>query len=198
MSERNQDLERHIVAAEDELVEVKERLAALRREREPYEIEDYVLERSGGRQVRLSDLFGGRRDLIVIHNMGKGCSYCTLWADGLNGVLEHLENRSAVVLVSPDDAEAQEAFAESRGWGFELASARGSSFTRDLGFEEDNGAPLPGVTTLARDDGRILRVGGASFGPGDDFCGVWHLLDLLDAGADGWEPRHAYDSESPK
>ena len=30
--------------------------------------------------------------LLMIHNMGEACRYCTLWADGFNGFLPHLED----------------------------------------------------------------------------------------------------------
>ena len=35
----------------------------------------------------------GKDDLVVIHNMGASCAYCTLWGDGFNGVYEHLANK---------------------------------------------------------------------------------------------------------
>jgi hypothetical protein len=38
-------------------------------------------------------------------------------------------------------------------------------------------------------------VGRAEFGPGDDFCAVWHFFDLLPEGVDGWEPRFAYEGQ---
>ena len=30
------------------------------------------------------------------------------------------------------------------------------------------------------------------FALGDAYCGAWHLYDLLEAGAAGWQPRFAY------
>ena len=41
--------------------------------------------------------------------MGRGCSYCTLWADGFNGLRHHFEDRAAFVVVSPDTPEQQKA-----------------------------------------------------------------------------------------
>jgi len=35
-------------------------------------------------------------------------------------------------------------------------------------------------------------VSDASLGPGDDFCSVWHLFNLLPEGPDGWEPQYKY------
>ena len=43
-------------------------------------------------ETTLLDLFGDRDTLLAIHNMGQGCRYCTLWADGFNGLLPHLES----------------------------------------------------------------------------------------------------------
>jgi hypothetical protein len=31
-----------------------------------------------------------------------------------------------------------------------------------------------------------------SFSPGDDFCNVWHLFDLIPEGASGWQPKLGY------
>jgi hypothetical protein len=31
-----------------------------------------------------------------------------------------------------------------------------------------------------------------SFSPGDDFCNVWHLFDLIAEGASGWLPKFGY------
>ena len=53
-------------------------------------VEDYELIGWGNKKVRLSSLFGEKDELILVHNMGRGCPYCTMWADGFNGVLPHL------------------------------------------------------------------------------------------------------------
>ncbi len=45
------------------------------------------------------EMFGDKKQLLLIHNMGQGCRYCTLWADGFNGFLKHLESVMSVVLV---------------------------------------------------------------------------------------------------
>src|SRR5262249_45707772 len=69
---------------------------------EPEAVKDYTFQSAGGGSVRLSELFGDKADLFVIHNMGQSCPYCTLWADGFNGAYAHLSNRAALVLSSPD------------------------------------------------------------------------------------------------
>ena len=89
--------------------------------------------------------------------MGRACTYCTLWADGFNGVHRHLENRAGFVVVSPDPLDVQREFAESRGWKFRMASGQGSTFIEDMGFKSEKGW-TPGVSTFYRDKGKITRV----------------------------------------
>lgn len=181
MAESIDDLTRRIQ-------ELKEALSEARREQAPEPIADHELRGEDGAPVRLSELFGDRDDLLLIHNMGTGCDYCTMWADGLNGMLPYLEDRSSVVLVSPDEPATQRAFADERGWRFRLASAAGTSFIDDLGFEVDGGAQ-PGVSALHRQpDGAIVRTGRDVFGPGDDYCPPWRLFDLLHGGPGDWGP----------
>jgi predicted dithiol-disulfide oxidoreductase (DUF899 family) len=152
-----------------------------------------VLKDGEGNKVPLADLFGDKNDLIVVHNMGVRCPYCTLWADGFNGVYRHLEDRAAFAAVSPDDPEVMKGFATGRNWRFRILSNAGGKFTRDMGFESDKGDPWPGLSTFHRDsDGCIRRISHAPFGPGDDFCAVWHMLDMLADGANGWQPQFTY------
>jgi predicted dithiol-disulfide oxidoreductase (DUF899 family) len=179
---------------EDEIARLKARLAQLRRSAPRPMVPDYTLRRGDGSPVRLSELFNGKPDLLIIHNMGRSCPYCTLWADGFNGVAEHLASRAGVALVSPDQPATLEKFSKERGWRFPVVSSHGSPFTRDLGFEPETGKQWPGASGLRRNaDGSIVRVAAATFGPGDDFCSVWHLFDLLAEVADGWQPKDSYE-----
>jgi predicted dithiol-disulfide oxidoreductase (DUF899 family) len=166
----------------------------------PEPVEDYVLKGAEGEDVRLSDLFGDKSDLILVHNMGSSCPYCTLWADGLNGVVHHLEDRAGFVVVSPDAPAVQQSFAASRGWRFRMASAAGSSFTKDLGFEaehEGKAWPMPGCSTFRKgEDGRIERVAKTFFGPGDPYCAVFHLFPLLADGTGDWQAKLDYAVEA--
>lgn len=54
-----------------EIVERQKKLTELKRRSGKGPVEDYELTGPGGVKVRLSELFGDRRDLIVIQNMGK-------------------------------------------------------------------------------------------------------------------------------
>lgn len=178
---------------EAEIAELHKRLGEARRRASPEPVQDYLLRRPDGAAVRLSDLFGGREDLLVVHNMGRKCAYCTLWADGFESLRPHLENRCAFALASADEPEVARQFAASRGWSYPVVSAAGSTFAKDMGFESDAGDPWPGVSAFRRlEDGSIVRTGRAAFGPGDPFSAVWHFFDLLEGGAKGWSPKFSY------
>ncbi len=112
------------------------------------EVKEYTLLDFQNKKVKLSSLFGKKEDLILIHNMGKTCPYCTMWADGFNGVFPHLQDRAAFALVSPDPPALQRKFYKSRDWKFRMFSSKGSPFAKDLGFETKDGGPQPGGFSL--------------------------------------------------
>lgn len=174
-------------------------MRAIQGQVEPEEVQDYILDGWEG-PVRLSDLFGDKRDLIVIHNMGTGCSSCTMWADGFNEVYDHLASRAAFVVASPNPVAVQKTFAASRGWRFPMVSHAASSFAQDLGYRragEDSvadalGGWWPGVSVLRREGDRIVRVSDTELGPGDGFCVVYSLFDLVPGSDFNWEPKYSY------
>jgi predicted dithiol-disulfide oxidoreductase (DUF899 family) len=180
-----------LAAYRREIAALRDKMLALQNEAEPEEIEDYRFGTTDG-PVHLSELFGEREYLFVIHNMGKACPACTMWADGFNGVLPHLENRAAFVVSSPDDPLTQRAFAAERGWRFRMVSHQGTSFAADMGYRNEQGW-LPGVSVFRRLGDRIYRVSDTPFDQGDDFCAVYHLFGLLPEGAAGWRPKFNYD-----
>lgn len=185
-------VEEELAAAYRELEAAQEKYRAARAKVPPEVVRDYTLTGPGGVPVTLSSLFGERTELMVIHNMGKGCEYCTLWADGFNGVYQHLRDRAPFVVISPDAPEVQAAFAASRGWQFPMMSSMGTTFRADMGFENEEGT-MPGVSTFRKNaDGTITHTAKDMLGPGDDYCAVWHLFDLLPDGVNGWEPKFTY------
>ena len=175
---------------EYEIMQKAQQLAALRAVEEPAEVTDYVFQSAGG-EIRLSDLFAGRDRLLVVHNMGQGCRYCTLWADGINGILPHLEDAMAVALVSKDPAETQRRMALDRGWVFQLASHGGGAYmTEQCAMGEQ--ANMPGAAIYERRSGKVLRRGSTFFGPGDLYSPLWHFLALAGMGPGDWTPQFHY------
>lgn len=175
---------------EHKIFELTEQLNAMRRDAVGAPVPDYAFQTLEGTR-HLSELFGGRNKLLAIHNMGQGCRYCTLWADGINGFLPHLESELAVVLLSKDPPAIQRGFANARGWRFRLASHGGGDYIR-----EQSTAPgvdnMPGAVLYELDNGKILRKNAVTFGPGDLFCSVWNLLALAGFSADSWTPQFGY------
>jgi predicted dithiol-disulfide oxidoreductase (DUF899 family) len=185
----NSEIER----LEKEVGALQKKLTEARRAAPAEPVEDYQLRRIDGSPVRLSELFEGRDDLLVVHNMGRKSVYCTLWADGFESMRPHLEDRCAFVLSSADEPEVATEFAASRGWSYQVVSAAGSGFAKDMGFASETGDPWPGVSAFRRlEDGSIVRTGRATFGPGDPFCPAWHFFDLLEGGAGEWAPKFSY------
>ncbi len=182
---------KHLTDLRQRIADTRREMRALQATMEPQPVDDYRFSDLQG-EVRLSQLFRGKQDLFVIHNMGSTCPYCTLWADGYNGIYDHLADRAAFVVSSPDTPEDQQRFAKSRGWKFPMVSHRGTHFAEDMGYRSANGGWLPGVSVFQRQAGRIVRVADSGFSPGDDFCALWHFLGLLPQGVDDWRPRFSY------
>ena len=157
----------------------------------PQVVDDYEFLDFNNKKVKLSQLFGNKKDLILVHNMGTGCKYCTMWADGFTGVLPHLEDRAAFVVVSNDSTSLQKKFHKSRKWNFKMVSASQNSFTKDMKMGTAD-EPMPGVSTFYKNGNKIFRVGKDKFGPGDKYCITWHFFDLLKNGSDSWEPKYRY------
>lgn len=175
---------------EDEILKKTTRLYELRRSAPPALVKNYEFKTLEGKTTLL-DLFAGKTKLFAIHNMGQGCRYCTLWADGFNPFLPHLESEFAVVLLSRDAPEVQRVFANSRGWRFRLASHGGGEYIREQSVHkgEDN---YPGIVCYERKGNQIFKLNSAEFGPGDMFCSIWHILSLGGIGEDAWTPQYSY------
>lgn len=190
------DVDKEIDALQNEVDLAKQRLIEARKRRPKEPIPEYIFRDVNGKDVLLSELFGDKDDLILVHNMGTGCRHCTMWADGFTGLVPHLQDRAAFVVCSPDKPEVQKRFAEKRNWNFRMISAHENTFIKDMGFWEESGpypGPWPGVSTFHRDyDGKIYRIAKTHFSPSDDFCPVWPFLDMLESGTNGWEPQYSY------
>ena len=182
-----------------DIMQKSQRLAELRRKETAVSVTDYSFATLEG-EANLSDLFAGRDRLLMIHNMGQGCRYCTLWADGINGVLPHLEDAMAVALVSKDPPEVQRRMALDRGWRFRLASHGGGVYMAEqcaLGAMGEH-ANMPGATVYERREGKIMRRGQTAFGPGDLYSPLWHFLSLAGIGATDWTAQFHYWSRPEK
>lgn len=193
-------------AAELDLMQQREAVAAMRRDLPPGPVvDDYEFDSTEGR-VRLSQLFGApARPLVLYHFMlGKRqeqpCPMCAMWADGWNAVADHVAQSLDLVLVSAAPIDRTLAVARERGWtGLRWVSAEPSSFKVDIGGEDEDGNQLPFISVYELEGGqpRLTYSGGAHI-TGEWWRGVdllspvWHLLDLTRAGRGDWMPQLQY------
>jgi predicted dithiol-disulfide oxidoreductase (DUF899 family) len=115
--------QRRLLSLRDKIRNLRAQMRAVTAAIEPQPVADHVFGTLKG-STTLSELFEGRDDLIVIHNMGSKCAYCTMWADGYSGLYPHLKQRAAFVVASPDMPKTQAKFAASRGWQFPWSPTR--------------------------------------------------------------------------
>jgi predicted dithiol-disulfide oxidoreductase (DUF899 family) len=198
--------------AEVELIEQRERVAAMRRALpEGTVVDDYVflegpreLDAGDGpvREVRLSELFTAPdRALVVYHFMyGKAqttpCPMCTMWIDGFNGVAHHVEQNADLVIVAAADPAMLRAHARSRGWDrLRLLSCGDNTFKFDLRSEDEDGSQDSTISVFERDVTGTVRhkytahpwISDEMRERGiDQLCPTWHLLDLTPQGRGDW------------
>ncbi len=179
------------MSKEQELIEkiyaLKLELSELRKESSPETVENFTFQTPQG-ATKLSNLFGNKSELIIVHNMGESCDYCTMWADGFQGYTKYLNSRANVVIVNGDSLESQSTRSNERGWTTPVVQDADKEFTKTMGFldGEDWG---PGVSAFKKqEDGTIVRTGHSQLGPLDDFNPVWHFWDLLDGNKTEWHP----------
>src|SRR6266508_6648819 len=129
-----------LLAREKEHTRVGDELARLRRELPWTRVEkEHVFETDDGPRP-LAELFDGRSQLLVYHFMfgpsyEAGCPTCSSIADGVDGVVPHLNARDVTMLfVSQAPLEKLQAHRRRMGWSFPWVSSANSEFNVDLGF----------------------------------------------------------------
>jgi predicted dithiol-disulfide oxidoreductase (DUF899 family) len=197
-----------LLAREKEFTRARDVLSTERRALPWVKIDKaYVFEGPQGRET-LSDLFGGKSQLIIYHFMlgpgwVQGCPSCSYLADHFDGANIHLAQRdvSFVVVARAPYAEI-EAYKKRMGWNFKWVSSYGSDFNHDFhvsftpeekasGKVEYNYAKgefpseeAPGLSTFIKDNGAVYHTY-STYGRGlDMFIGAYHFLDVAPKGRD--------------
>ena len=179
-----------IQKVEQEIAKLSAKLHELQKNNPRVEVPNYEFKTQFGKTTLL-ELFGDQDKLLAIHNMGHGCRYCMLWADGFNGFVPHLESTMSVVLLSKDPPEVQRNFANTRGWRFKLASHEGGAYiSEQTVYPDDNNSA--GAVVYEREGQKIYRKNSAYFGEGDIYCSMWSLLGLAGIGDAEWTPQYRY------
>lgn len=200
---------RDLLAAEKDLTRRSDQLAQLRRQLPWVKVEkDYVFEGPDGHQ-RLSDLFAGRRQLMVQHFMlapgwEAGCKSCSYMADHADGMIPHLAQRdTAFVAISRAPYEEIIRFKRRMGWKFKWLSSNGTSFNYDfrVSFTPDEvakgginynygewpseGEEWPGVSVFFKDEAGDVFHTYSTYGRGVEvMMGTYRMLDLTPKGRD--------------
>ena len=204
--------------AEIDLMQRRERVAALRRRLPPgATIEDYTFQEgpadlnagdSPTRSVRLSELFSGPDRSVVVYHLMYGkkqtspCPMCTMWIDGYNGVAHHLAQNVDFVIAAAADPPALRQHARSRGWhNLRLLSCGTSTFKYDLRSEDAEGHQDSTISVFARDrDGTLRHVYSAHPWMAGDIkergidllTPVYNMLDLTPQGRGDWYAKLTY------
>ncbi|MCC2675988.1 MAG: hypothetical protein K0R58_2935 [Ramlibacter sp.] len=196
-----------LLAREKEMTRLSDQIAAERRALPWLRIEkDYVFDTPEG-PCRLSDLFQGRRQLMVQHFMlapgwEEGCPNCSFMADHTDGMTPHLAQQDVTfIAVSRAPLAEIDHFRRRMGWRFPWASSFGSDFNFDFGvsFTPEqvkrgqlpynygtwfmHSEELPGVSVFCKDDAGQVFLTYSTYGRGVEvMMGTYRMLDLVPQG----------------
>jgi predicted dithiol-disulfide oxidoreductase (DUF899 family) len=179
---------KELLDAERELRAKTEQVAALRRKL-PHGGEpptDYVFEEGVEevREVRLSELFGDKKALVLYSFMfgpdaKAPCPLCTSFLDGLEAQVQHIEQQVALAVTAKSPSPRICAFADTRGWTrLRLVSSHRSTYQRDYHGELASGAQMPMMNVFTKVDGKVRHFWGSE------------LLYVTDREKEGIDSRH--------
>ena len=197
---------RELLIKEKELTHQQERIAAARRALPWIKVEkEYWFDTPDGK-VSLADLFDGRSQLIVKHNMLNPahdvCVGCSFEMDHIEGALVHLPHRD-VTFVAISRAPIQQIQAAQRrmGWSARWVSSFDNDFNYDFhaSFRPEDVArgevyynyevqPIPvqdlsGFSVFYKDDNGDIYLTYASFGRGqENIMTTYVMLDMTPKG----------------
>jgi predicted dithiol-disulfide oxidoreductase (DUF899 family) len=169
---------------------------------------EYIFDGPDGKET-LSDLFGGKSQLIVYHFMfgprdNQGCPHCSFWADHFDGARIHLPHRdTSLVVISRAPLKKLKHFKRRMGWKFKWVSSGGSEFNYDYRvsfkpqdvragniFYNYSKSDIPagdreGISTFYRDKGGNVYHTYSTFARGiDPINTTYNFLDLTAKGRD--------------
>jgi predicted dithiol-disulfide oxidoreductase (DUF899 family) len=204
-----------LLAKEKELTRLRDQLAAQRRALPWVKIEKaYAFDAPEGK-VTLADLFDGRSQLFIKHFMlapgqvGQ-CVGCSLEVDHIEGILAHLENHDVSYAAVARAPIAQiEAIRQKMDWRFRWVSSYHSDFNYDfnVSFTPEQIAAgrafinyeyaHPGMEDRSGDSvfykdeaGRIFHTYSTFGRGGEEFLGIYRILDVMPKGRDENGPYH--------
>jgi len=201
---------KELLKKEKEFTRQRDELSRLRRALPWEKVEKNYEFQSPSGQVSLSDLFGGRSQLVIYHFMfgpgwKEGCPSCSYISDHFDGMTIHLANRDVTLAVVSRAPIAEiEAFRQRMGWKFRWLSSNASDFNFDYQASlkpEDVGKKqvyynyelipqfpseeLPGLSVFAKDASGAVFHTYSTYARGlDILLGAYNLLDMVPKGRD--------------
>jgi predicted dithiol-disulfide oxidoreductase (DUF899 family) len=197
------------LAREKEFTRLRDQLSQQRRDL-PWERVDreYVFNGPNGKET-LSDLFAGKRQLIVYHFMfgpdeEAGCPHCSFWADNFNEIIVHLNQRDVtMVAVSRAPFSTLAAYKKRMGWNFKWVSSSETDFNFDYHvsftpeemaknevfynytMQEPASSEREGVSVFYKDPAGSVFHTYSAYARGIDMMNTaYHYLDLTPKGRD--------------
>jgi predicted dithiol-disulfide oxidoreductase (DUF899 family) len=123
---------------------------------------DYEFEEEGGRKIRLSQLFAGGKDTLILYSymygpdMKQPCPMCTSFLDSLDGAAPHIMQRANLAVVAKSPIARILEFTRARGWrNLRLLSSAANTYNRDYHGEASDGSQNPSLNVFTRRDGMI-------------------------------------------
>ena len=175
-----------LLEREKEFTRLREELAQQRRDLPWEEVtKEYFFEGPDGTRS-LSQLFGGRSQLIVYHFMfppdwDEGCPHCSFTADSFNGTTAHLNARDVtMVAISRAPQPKLAVYAKRMGWSFPWFSSGGTDFNHDFGVSDREG-----ISVFYSGDGGHVFHTYSTYARGIDMMNAaYQYLDLVPKGRD--------------
>ncbi len=153
---------KELLGAERELEEHAKRVEEQRRDLPWVPVEKQYTFATDGGAKSLPELFDGRSLLLIYHLMfgedwSVACPGCSSLADGLGGVVAHVNDRDVTLLcMSLAPLEKLIAYKTSRGWTVPYVSAHDDDFLFDYGFAFRR-EEMSGIVRDEFDMGQLLR-----------------------------------------
>ncbi len=169
--------------------------------------QDFELMAESG-PVRFSDLFGGKKTLLIYSMMygpqrKSPCPMCTSFLNSWNGTAVNLRERVAIAVTARSQIERLIEYKRQRGFtNLPFVSDMSGAYTRTYVNPDD--ADVPGFSVFHRRDGLIRHfysgeMSGEMADPGQDPRGapdldpLWLMLDLTPEGrGTDWYPKLEY------
>jgi predicted dithiol-disulfide oxidoreductase (DUF899 family) len=199
-----------LLEKEKEVTRARDMIAAERRKLPMVKVEkNYLFEGPNG-TVTLTDMFEGRRQLIVRHFMfepgaTEGCVGCSMQMDSIDGALEHMWARDTTFAVAARAPLSDtEPFKARMGWRVPWYSSFGSEFNYDYDVSTEQG-DSPGVSAFIRDGDDVFHTYSIYDRGGDIFKNFYNYLDItflgrqedeLEHGWEWWRHKDRYGAEN--